>query len=73
MERLYEDTKVADTDNELTANEKMNLRLSVAPIVRALATYYYGDLPHSIAVWRDYYNSEETCWDIRNAFADLVA
>lgn len=72
LDRLYEDTIIADTDNELTANEKMNLRLSVAPIVRALVTYYYGDLPHAIAVWRGYYNSKETCWDIRNAFADLV-
>ena len=71
LNRLYEDTRITATDDELAANEKMNLRLSVAPIVRALVTYFHDDLPHSLAVWPDYYNSEETCWDIKNAFVDL--
>lgn len=68
LDRLYEDTIIKKTDDELTANNKMNLRHSVAPIVKELMNDLSGELPKSLSVWCDYYNSKETCWDIRNSF-----
>lgn len=68
LDRLYEDTRIKETDDELTANKKMNLRLSVAPLVKGLMHDILGEFPKTLSIWLDYYNSKETCWDIRINF-----
>ena len=69
LERLYDETEIASNETEATANEKMHLRLKVAPMVRCLLdhnkTRHYEDV---LTMWDSYYNSEETCWDIRNKY-----
>ena len=69
LERLYDDTVIENTDDEITANNKMYLRKSVAPIVRVLIKYYHGEIPQTLLIWKEYYESKETCWDIRNSFS----
>ena len=68
LERLYADTVIESVDDELTANNKLNLRLSVAPLVKGLMSLYDGQRPGILLTWCDYYTDEETCWDIKNAF-----
>ena len=71
LERLYDDTVIEKTDDEIVANNKMSLRQSVAPIVRKLINYKAGRIPQVLLTWKEYYDSKETCWDIRNAFVDI--
>ena len=68
LERLFDDTLIENTDDEIIANSKMSHRQSVAPIVRELVNYYNSNIPQVLLTWKDYYESKETCWDIRNAF-----
>lgn len=68
LERLYDDTLIEKTDDELAANNKMNLRKSVAPVVRELIRFCSGEVPASLLAWKAYYESSDTCWDIRHAF-----
>ncbi len=70
LERLFEDTKIEETDDELSVNKKLNMRLTVAHIVKVLIQDCQGNLPNTLSVWRDYYNSNETCWDIKNSYID---
>ena len=71
LERLFDETKIAANDSELTANNKMHFRFLVAPMVRCLlvnkATKKYDKL---LSRWKSYYESKETCWDIRNRYYD---
>ena len=68
LERIYNDTEIEMIDDEISTNSKMDLRKSVAPIVKAIiGNGMYDTLP-SLLKWKDYYNNKETCWDIRNAF-----
>ncbi|MBE6336921.1 MAG: hypothetical protein E7066_09650 [Lentimicrobiaceae bacterium] len=71
LQRLYCCTDILETDDELTANSKMNLRMLVAPIVRRLDSL---DLKVNMTTilnpWKEYYESEETCLDIRNSYYD---
>ena len=68
LERLYDDTVIDRIDDEITANSKMSLRQSVAPIVKELLNIRSNEIPQSLLKWESYYYSKETCWDIRNAF-----
>lgn len=68
LERLFNDTLIDKTDNEITVNNKMYLRMSVAPVVRSLLNSDIGAPPQSLLAWKEYYENKETCWDIRNAF-----
>lgn len=70
LERLFEDTKIEETDDELTATNKLNLRLSTAPVVKTLVRKYQGVLPHTLYLWQGYYKNDETCWDIKNSYID---
>lgn len=71
LERLFDETEIAANDSELSANNKMHYRFLVAPMVRCLLankdTKKYDDL---LSRWKSYYESEETCWDIRNQYYD---
>ena len=65
--RLFAATNVSITDSEIAVNEKMNLRRLVAPIARRLVDDGIDDSRDLIiSQCRDYYESDETCWDIRN-------
>lgn len=67
--RLFGDTAISATDSELTANEKMHLRMMAAPIVRELVDL---GVDYSILVQcKAYYESEDTCWDVRNRYCDV--
>ena len=68
LRRLFDDTMMEPTDDEITANDKMNLRRSVAPIVRELINYSAIKIPQILLIWKDYYENKETCWDIKNSF-----
>lgn len=68
LKRLFDDTVIDNTDDEIAANTKMSLRQSAAPIVRELIKYDPINILQSLLIWKDYYESKETCWDIRNAF-----
>ena len=70
LERLFADTVIESVDDELTANNKLNLRLSVAPLVKGLMSLYDSNRPRILSIWCDYYSDEETSWDIKNAFLD---
>ena len=71
LRRLYATTIVNITDSELVVNEKMNLRRLVAPIVRKLVNDGVEDSGYMvISQCKDYYESDETCWDIRNWYYD---
>lgn len=66
--RLFGDTVISVTDSELAANEKMHLRMMAAPLVRELVDLC---VDHStLAQCKAYYESEDTCWDVRNRYYD---
>lgn len=69
LKRLFLTTEVVGTDEELTVNEKMYLRMSVAMIVKGLSKEKSLEQNEVLAAWRRYYESDETCWDIKNQFA----
>ncbi len=71
--RLFAATTVQITDTELVVNEKMNLRRLVAPIVRRLVSDGIDD-SHDLIIsrYREYYENEETCLDVRNCYYDGV-
>ena len=70
LKRLFADSKIEVTDNELNANNKMHLRKLAAPIVHRLLQEVPDDSGHVLHDWKNYYESEETCWDIKNCFLD---
>ena len=71
LQRLYCCTDILETDDELTANSKMNLRMLVAPIVRRLDSLDLKvNMTKILNPWKEYYESEETCLDIRNSYYD---
>ena len=67
LKRLYNATQIETTDNELKANQKMYLRKIVAPIVRLLLIDKSNTIS-DLSEWQVYYNSQETCLDIKNNF-----
>ena len=69
--RLFAATTVQITDTELVVNEKMNLRRLAAPIVRRLVPDGIDD-SHDLIIsrYREYYENEETCLDVRNCYCD---
>ena len=71
LKRLFASTRIAATDNELQANEKLHLRKMAAPIVRQLLNDK-SDTNADLFEWQTYYNSQETCLDIKNSFLDDV-
>lgn len=66
--RLFGDTVISVTDSELAANEKMHLRMLAAPIVRKLVDL--GVEHSTLAQCKAYYESEDTCLDVRNRYYD---
>ena len=68
LKRIFSATMIAETDEELEVNRKMSLRKNVAPIVRRLSDEMAAEHNEILLDWQQYYNSEETCLDIRNAF-----
>lgn len=68
LKRLLSTTQIAEVDNELDANRKMHLRKIVAPIVCRLLHDSPGPCDETLSEWKSYYESKETCWDIRNAY-----
>lgn len=71
LKRLFASTQIEATDNELQANEKLYLRKKAAPIVRQLLKDK-SDTHATLLEWQTYYNSPETCLDIKNSFIDDV-
>ena len=73
LQRLYSYTNISETDDELNVINKMNLRRLVAPIVRRMSKFaemkYVNDI---LNLWRKYYESNETCLDIRNSYYDSI-
>lgn len=69
LKRIYASTVIEATDNEFQTNQKMFLRKIVAPIVHILIK---GEsvFEKNIEEWLNYYNSIETCLDIKNRFLD---
>ena len=71
LKRLYEETEIVASDSELSANNKMHFRFLVAPMVRCLlANKDNNKYDEFLSRWKSYYESEETCWDIRNRYYD---
>ena len=71
LKRLYEETEIVASDSELSANNKMHFRFLVAPMVRCLlAIKDNNKYDEFLSRWKSYYESEETCWDIRNRYYD---
>ncbi len=66
--RLFSATRISDTDSEIEANNKMNLRRLVAPIVSKLIHCSSSESDEILSPWDNYYNSTETCWDIKNEY-----
>lgn len=66
--RLFSETQIVLTDNELDANEKMYQRMLVAPIVRRLVERKDNPDNEILKRCKDYYVSENTCWDVRNKY-----
>ncbi len=66
--RLFSATQISKTDSEIEANTKMNLRRLVAPIVSKLVHGSSSESDEILSVWDSYYNSTETCWDIKNEY-----
>lgn len=71
LKRLFKDTEIDTKDEEQTVNDKMFLRMSVAHIVKGLSGVTIPEDKEVISSWQDYYNSDDTCWDIRNHYLDL--
>ena len=72
LKRLFSSTMIVEADSELDANKKMDLRRIVAPIVCRLLSDSPAPVDEVLLEWKSYYESEETCWDIRNSFRDEV-
>ncbi len=66
--RLLGNTNVDITDSELEINNKLHLRLMVATIVRKLVDETKGRQEEILSQCKTYYESKETCWDIRNRY-----
>ena len=66
--RLFGETQISLTDSEQDANEKMHQRMVVAPIVRRLVERKEDPDNGILKSCQEYYESENTCWDIRNKF-----
>ena len=70
LKKLFIETEIDKLDDELDANKKMFLRKSVAPIIKRLVTDDSLGQDEVISAWRDYYESEESCRDIRKGYFD---
>ena len=68
LERLFGETQIVLTDSELDANVKMYQRMLVAPIVRRLVERKDDPDNEILMRCRDYYESDDTCWDVRNKY-----
>ncbi len=69
--RLFGNSEILITDSELEVNDKMHLRMIVAPIVRRLVKESAGkENTENLSQYTSYYESNETCWDIRNRYYD---
>ena len=66
--RLFGNTNVDITDSELEINNKLHLRLMVATIVRRLVDETGDKMEEILSECKTYYESKETCWDIRNRY-----
>lgn len=66
--RLFGETRINLTDSELDANVKMHQRMVVAPIVRRLIERNDDSDNEVLKHCKDYYESENTCWDVRNKY-----
>ena len=71
LKRLYDETEIVASESELSANNKMHFRFLVAPMVCCLlANKDNNKYDEFLSRWKSYYESEETCWDIRNRYCD---
>lgn len=70
LERLFYNTQISVTDSELEANDKMNQRKMVASIIRRLANRTDGPKDEVINMCKTYYESDNTCWDVKNKYID---
>ena len=68
LERLFGETQIVLTDSELDANVKMYQRMLVAPIVRRLVERKDDPDNEILMRCKDYYESDDTCWDVRNKY-----
>lgn len=68
LERLFGETQIVLTDSELDANVKMYQRMLVAPIVRRLVERKDDPDNEILMRCKDYYESDNTCWDVRNKY-----
>lgn len=68
LERLFCETQIVLTDSELDANVKMYQRMLVAPIVRRLVERKDDPDNEILMRCKDYYESDDTCWDVRNKY-----
>ena len=68
LERLFGETRIVLTDSELDANVKMYQRMLVAPIVRRLVERKDDPDNEILMRCKDYYESDNTCWDVRNKY-----
>lgn len=66
--RLFGETQINLADSELGANVKMHQRMLVAPIVRRLVERKDDPDNEILRSCKDYYESENTCWDVRNKY-----
>ena len=66
--RLFHETRISISDSELDANDKMNQRMLVAPIVRRLVERDGASGNVILRNCQSYYESENTCWDVKNKY-----
>ena len=66
--RLFGNTNVDITDSELEVNNKLHLRLMAATIVRRMVDETGDKMEEILSQCKTYYESKETCWDIRNRY-----
>lgn len=68
--RLFGNSEVVITDTEIEVNNKMHLRFMAASIVRRLVDDADEKQGKLLKQYKSYYESNETCWDIRNRYYD---